>query len=164
LAAALRIDLRINAASASAAGQIGGTLANPANLNTALSVAGLPAATVLVAPASVQTNINTNAPAATNTSMPGSSNILLKNKQDPYLIGAAIGFAVLACIVIMRVNMTSAQSKSVPHAPMAPSFQHGPLAPVLHNPQLLQFANIPHNVHGRYYPIYDQSGQTNWHA
>jgi len=151
LAPALRIDLRVNAASSSAAGQMGSSLSNPATLNNALSAAGLPAATILVAAATTQTNNSTNTSVVSTT-----TTTLLERIQNPYIIAGAVGFVALTFAVILMMNTKST------HTPMTQSFPQ--FVPITHGAQLSQFANIPNGVQGTYYPIHDQSGQVTWHT
>ena len=162
-AAALRIDMRINAASSNAASQMGATLSSPATLNAALVSAGLPSATVLVAPATIQTSANN----LTNVlATPVVQRSIIENMRNPILIAAAIGAAAFVIVLVVVVNTMAPKHKNVG------VFEHASHMPLTQIPQgaiMPEFAQMQHAPmsqmsQGRYYPIHDQSGEVTWHA
>jgi len=161
-ASALRIDMRINAANSNAAAQLAATLSNPSTLNTALASAGLPAATMLVAPAIVQTNSNTSTTVSVAAVV--RLNILrnmVENISTPVLIAAAIGAAAFVIMIPVIIKCRGSKHKD---SDVFTQHEHMLLT---QNPQQ-EFANIHHTPmsqiqQGRYYSIHDQSGDGTWH-
>jgi len=162
-AAALRIDMRINAASSNAASQMGATLSSPATLNAALVSAGLPAATVLVAAATVQTSSNSVTNALTT---PVVQRSIIENMRNPVLITAVIGAVAFVLVLLVFVNTMPPEHKNVgvfEHA------SHVPLAQIPQGAIMPEFAQMHHAPmspmsQGIYYPIHDQSGEVTWHV
>jgi len=167
LASALRIDLRINAASSNAAGQLGATLSNASTLNTALAAAGLPAATVLVAPATIQTTPTPPTTNITNTKPTPSletQQTTLEQLRTPLLISAAIAIlGVLVLVVVLLIAVARRKSATEPPTDTQPEDLTNNIQGS-HMPEFSHLSQRSAMPHGRYYPLYDQSGALTWHT
>jgi hypothetical protein len=142
---------------------MGATLSSPTTLNAALILAGLPAATVLVAPATVQTSSNNS---TTVSATPVVQRSIIENMRNPVLIAAAIGAAAFVIVLVVLINTMAPKHKNVG------VFDHASHMPLTHIPQgviMPEFAHMQHAPmskmsQGRYYPIHDRSGEVTWHA